>query len=145
MLDRRACLTSVLALAMGCSADSVPLSKPTLVTPGAFVAVPVFTELGTGGAPAGSAGAAGFGGESGSQRYQLIRIAMVLDGMAGELLVFHFRYAIFDSIAAARAATRERLPPPPTFALTSLTLLEDAGAVVVGYRSLTAEEQRVVQ
>lgn len=143
----------------GCYADSVQVPEPTLTTPGAFIAVPFEPTPGAGQAgEAGQTGAAGTsdassdgapasGGSSASdtELWHLIRVVAVLD-TTNDLAIFHFPYGVTHSLEEAREATHSRpTGPPPTVAVTSLGSLESAHAVVVGYRSLTEEEQDVLR
>ena len=156
---RRRLVQTVLCLvagvhAAGCYADSVKVPEPTLTTPGAFIAVPFEPTLPTG--VAGSAGAAGQAGDASStsaaggaasdeELYSVIRVLAVLD-VTNDLAIFHLQYGIADSLEAAREATKSRPSgPPPPLGITSLGRLESLEAVVVGFRSLTEEEQEVIR
>jgi hypothetical protein len=163
-LTRRSAVGAFVVLVLlgppGCYADSVPVPEPTLTTPGAFIAVPFEPaqpsagqsgeagQAGAAGAPGSSSGGApGSGGSnpSDSERWQLIRVVAVLD-TGNDLAIFHFPYGFTDSLEEAREATHSRpSSPPPYVAITSLGRLESLGAVVVGYRSLTQEEQDVIR
>jgi len=137
--------------AAGCYADSVKVPEPTFTTPGAFIAVPFEPAL-----PTGTAGAAGQAGEASStsgaggaasdaELYSLIRVLAVLD-VTNDLAIFHLQYGIVDSLEAAREATQARPSgPPPPLGITSLGRLESLEAVVIGFRSLTQEEQDVIR
>jgi len=146
-MHRRSLLYAVLCLAaalelVGCYADSVTAPAPTLTTPGAFIAVPFEPVL-----PGGAAGAAGQAGASGAEDglYRLIRVVAVFD-VTSDLAIFHFQYGVVDSLEEAREATRSRgSGPPPPVSITSLGNLESLDAVVVGYRSLTEEEQDAIR
>jgi hypothetical protein len=139
-------------LLSACYADSGRAPKPTLTTPGAFVAAHAFA-----GGDAGMAGQAGMtgdaaelgsAGETGADapgRYQLLQILIALEPDRDDQLVFYFPYGWFDTLEAARDATRFRPPTPLNFYIASVSLLESADAVVVGYRSLTEEEQDVIR
>lgn len=138
-------------LAAGCYADSVKVPEPTLTTPGAFIAVPFEPTL-----PTGAAGAAGQAGDasntsaaggaaSDEELYSMIRVLAVLD-VTNDLAIFHLQYGMVDSLESAREATKSRPSgPPPPLGITSLGRLESLGAVVVGFRSLTEEEQEVIR
>jgi len=139
------------AHAAGCYADSVKVPEPTLTTPGAFIAVPFEPPLTSG--AAGAAGEAsepvttsGAGGAtSGDEFYSLIRVLAVLD-VSNDLAIFHLQYGNVESLDAAREATKSRPSgPPPPLGITSLGRLESRAAVVVGFRSLTEEEQEVIR
>ena len=139
------------AHAAGCYADSVKAPDPTLTTPGAFIAVP-FDPASASGA-AGAAGQAGeavsTSGTSGAanddELYSLIRVLAVLD-VSNDLAIFHLQYGNVESLDAAREATKSRPSgPPPPLGITSLSRLESRRAVVVGFRSLTQEEQEVIR
>lgn len=143
---RRHLIQSALCLvagahAAGCYADSVKEPEPTLTTPGAFIAVPFEPAL-----PSGAAGAAGEGGAaSDDEVYSLIRVLAVLD-VSNDLAIFHLQYGNVESLDAAREATKTHPSgPPPPFGITSLSRLESRAAVVVGFRSLTQEEQEVIR
>lgn len=141
------------AHAPGCFADSVSVPAPTLTTPGAFIAVPFEPVL-----PEGAAGQAGRAAEGGgadrppetagaggaatsSELFRVIRVVAVFDA-TNDLAIFYFPYGLVESIEEAREATRARASgPPPPVSITSLGRLESVDAVVVGYRSLTEEEQ----
>ena len=162
-MTRRELIATLLGLVAvttvpGCFTDSVTSPEPTLITPGAFIAVPFEPVLPTG--SVGEAGQAGASGTSGtpsnpdaggggaaadSDLYQLIRVLAVLD-VTNDLAIFHFQYGVVESLDEARAATKARSSgPPPPWAIVSLGRLESAQAVVVGYRSLTEEEQDVIR
>ncbi|HEU5076625.1 MAG TPA: hypothetical protein VFU02_20690 [Polyangiaceae bacterium] len=146
------CLVAA-AYAPGCYADSVSVPEPTLTTPGAFIAVPFEPVL-----PDGVAGAAGGGAEGGgadlppgtagaggaamsSELFRMIRVVAVFD-VTSDFAIFHFPYGLVESIEEAREAAQARPSgPPPPVSITSLGRLESLDAVVVGYRSLTEEEQ----
>ena len=155
--SRRGAVGTLITLAFlgqtGCYADSVPVPEPTLTTPGAFIAVPfeptdAAGQAGAGGASDSSSdGAPGAGGSSttGSGLWQLIRVVAVLD-TATDQAIFHFAYGTVGSLEEAREATQLRPSGPlPYVTITSLGHLESVMAVVVGYRSLTEEEQDVIR
>lgn len=143
--------------ASGCYADSVTAPEPTLTTPGAFIAVPFEPVL-----PGGAAGEAGHAGQSGTtdglpdadgagggamdgDLYRMIRVVAVFD-VTSDLAIFHLQYGVVESLEEAREATKVHPDgPPPPVSITSLGRLEAVEAVVVGYRSLTEEEQAVIQ
>lgn len=136
------------ALLPGCYADSVTAPEPTLTTPGAYLAVPFVPVL-----PGGAAGAAGQAGQAGQggqgadtgDLYRLIRVLAVFD-VTNDFAIFHFQYGVVDSLEAAREATKSHgSGPPPPVGITSLGSLESLETVVVGYRSLTAEEQEAIR
>ena len=103
-------------------------------------------EAGAGGTDAPAQGAGGAGGTTmDSQLYRLIRVLAVID-VSSDLAIFHLQYGLVESLEEAREATKARpTGPPPPLGITSLGRLESLEAVVVGYRSLTEEEQDVVQ
>lgn len=141
-LQRPLLCLAVLAQLPGCYADSVTAPEPTLTTPGAFIAVPFEPVL-----PGGAAGAAGHAGQSGDadDLYRLIRVLAVFD-VTNDLAIFHFQYGVVDSLEEAREATKSRgSGPPPPVGITSLGSLEALESVVVGYRSLTEEEQDAIR
>lgn len=135
------CLATAVQLP-GCYADSAKAPEPTLTTAGAFIAVPFEPVL-----PGGAAGAAGRAGQGGDAEglYRLIRVLAVID-VTNDLAIFHFQYGLVDSLEEAREATKARSSgPPPPVSITSLGNLESLDAVVVGYRSLTEEEQGAIR
>ncbi|HEY6723706.1 MAG TPA: hypothetical protein VI197_06720 [Polyangiaceae bacterium] len=135
------CVAAVVQLP-GCYADSVTAPEPTLTTAGAFIAVPFEPVL-----PGGAAGAAGQAGQSGDADglYRMIRVLAVFD-VTNDLAIFHFQYGLVGSLEEAREATKSRASgPPPPVSITSLSSLESREAVVVGYRSVTEEEQDAIR